>query len=410
MLLSRAWTLAWAPALLLCLALPLQAGEAPAADAAPVDSQDVGAEPARRGSLEVIVGLYMNDDHGDGNPFLDEKETVIEPVVVFDLNVTDDLAITITGSYDFVSSASIDRLSRYPEQSGASGDNYIGGDLAARYSITSDVRVSAHAGYSTEYDYDSFGTGGTLSVDLFQKQTTLELGLNAYFDTVRIIRFNGAENEGDDDRTSITLSLSWYQVLSPTLHASFGYSFTSQSGFLETAYNGVVLEDGSDPPNPLLDNNARGVEVAEELPDTRLRHALFAEIRKYFEGGTSISLWGRFYADDWGVVSATFEVRAYQWIVDDVLRLRVRYRYYVQSAADDFDEHFYVPPAQRAAFVATAERTQDSDLGDFDSHGVGIQLVWRFYGRNQLTLGGDYVLRSDGIDQLTGIIGYQLEF
>lgn len=391
----------------LLLALPCAAQEV-----APVESDDETAEapPGARGSVELIVGLYRNDDKGDGNPFLDEQETVIEPVVVFDLNVTDTVGITLTGSYDFVSSASIDRLSRYPEQSGASGDFYYGGDLAVRWQATDDLRLSAHAGYSIEYDYSSLGLGGTASLDLFQKNTTLAFGVNAYLDTVRIIRFDGSEDEGDDDRTSITLSLSWYQVLAPTLHGELGYSLTHQSGFLETAFNGVVLEDPSDPPNPLLDNFARGVEVAEELPDTRLRHAIHGELRKYFETGTAISLWGRFYADSWGIVSGTLELGLHQWLIQDVLRARLRYRYYVQSAADDYQERFFVPPGQRAAFLATTERTQDADLGAFDAHGVGLQLVWTVVPGHTFTLGADYTLRSDGIDQITGLFGYKLEF
>lgn len=391
----------------LLLALPAAAQEV-----APLESERPAAEapPGGRGSVELIVGLYHNDDHGDGNPFLDEQETVIEPVVVFDLNVTETVGLTFTGSYDFVSSASIDRLSRYPEQSGASGDNYIGGDLAVRWRATDDLRLSAHAGYSIEYDYDSLGLGGAASLDLFQKQTTLTLGVNTFLDTVRIIRFDGSEDEGDEDRTSVTLSLSWYQVLAPTLHGELGYSFTHQDGFLETAFNGVVLEDPSDPPNPLLDNFARGVEVAEELPDTRLRHAIHGELRKHFDTGTAVSVWGRFYADSWGIVSGTLELGLHQWIVQDVLRARLRYRYYVQSGADDWERRFFVPPGQRAAFLATAERTQDSDLAPFDAHGVGLQLVWTVVPGHHITLGADYTLRSDGIDQITALFGYKLEF
>src|SRR5688500_18654786 len=82
------------------------------------DEPAASAGEAGHGSIEARIGYYHNDD-GGGNPFLDETETVIEPIVILDYNVTDRLALTATLSYDLVSSASIDRLSRYPEQSGA---------------------------------------------------------------------------------------------------------------------------------------------------------------------------------------------------------------------------------------------------------------------------------------------------
>lgn len=156
---------------------------------------------------------------------------------------------------------------------------------------------------------------------------------------------------------------------------------------------------------------ARGVEVTEELPDTRLRQALFGEVRKMFPStGSAVSLWLRGYTDDWGIHSGTVELRFYQWLVDDVLRLRARYRFYLQTAADAYDDHFYVPPAQRAQFVLREERTQDSDLADFTSHMLGLQFTWHVHPRHAITVGGDYVLRSDGIDQILGVINYRWDF
>lgn len=387
---------------------PPETSGQPPATAEPGEGPKLGGKPGD-GFVEVRLGYYdSTDGRGDGNPFLDESLTVVEPVIVVGVNVTERLALQLKGSYDYVSSASIDRLSRYPEQSGASGDNYFGGDLSARYALTEAVRLGAHAGFGAEYDYQSFGVGGNVEWDLFEKTTTLSLGLNGYLDTVKVIRFDGAE-EGDEGRTTLTLNLGWYQILSPALHLSVGASFTRQSGFLETAYNGVVLEDPSDPANPLLDNQARGVEVAEELPDSRLRYALWGELRRHFTTGTAVGLGLRGYTDSWGITSGTVELQVHQWIVDDRLRARLRYRYYRQSAAIDFQDRFQVPPGARAAFLASEERTQDADLGDFDAHTIGLELTWKI-GRVSVDLGGDYVLRSDGIDQRIVSLGLRWDF
>ena len=81
------------------------------------------------GFVGFRIGVYHNDDDVEGNPFLDEELTVIEPILIFDYNVTDDTAFWGKLSYDYVSSASIDRLSRFRRQSGASGDYYFGLDV-----------------------------------------------------------------------------------------------------------------------------------------------------------------------------------------------------------------------------------------------------------------------------------------
>lgn len=368
--------------------------------------------PARpgHGSVEARIGYYHNDDSDESNPFLDEEETVIEPVLVFSYDATERVSLDATLSYDYVSSASIDRLSNFPDQSGASADNYYGFDLGVRFRATDDLRLGVTGGASFEYDYQSFRVGATAALDLFEKNTTLQLGVNTFLDSVDVIRWNGSEAEGSEGRTTVSITAAWYQVLTPTVHMDLGYTLTSQSGFLETAYNSVVLEDPSDAPNPLLENQARGVETNEELPDSRLRHALYGEVRKYFDTGTAIGFGGRFYADSWGIVSQAVELRVYQWIVPDVLRVRARYRFYVQTAADDYEERFLVPPAQRAAFIASEDRTQDSDLGAFSSHTVGLRVDWQVFTNHHLDVSVDYVLRSDGLDQLLLGLGWRWEF
>ena len=65
---------------------------------------------AGHGSVTFGLNYYQNSAHGDGNPFLDEALTDIEPVIIFDYNVTDRFSINGDLSYDYVSSASLKRL------------------------------------------------------------------------------------------------------------------------------------------------------------------------------------------------------------------------------------------------------------------------------------------------------------
>ncbi|MCA8974732.1 MAG: DUF3570 domain-containing protein [Planctomycetes bacterium] len=371
-------------------------------------TQDSTAENAKAslgeagtGSYEFRLSYYDNDDNGDGNPFLDESLSVIEPVVYFDLNVTDTFKVWSQLSVDVVSSASIERLRKYPQQSGASGDLYIGVDLGVTHQSTPEVQLGGNVHVSNEYDYNSLGLGAFLARDYDGHNTTLKATGSVYLDSLDVIRFNGV-NEGTDDRLALNGAIDWYQVINPRTHGEFGLGLTYQDGMLSTPYNAVVVLDPTDPPNNNLPNYDRGTEIAEVLPDTRFRGALHGRVRHAVSDHWALELGGRLYADDWGVVSSTLEPRAYTWLVQDRLRLRLRYRFYAQSAADGYGSSFLL--------TAPAIRTQDSDLGAFDAHTMGARLDWFDGGGWRVDVGGDYTLRSDGLDFLFLSIGSSRKF
>lgn len=374
-------------------------------------SQDGGPKPGGfelapgEAQLWTQLGYYDHaDDPGDGNPFLDEDLTVIEPVLVFESQVSEDWGYGITLSYDNVSSASIERLSNFPAQSGASGDYYAGADFASHHRLSPTESFDWHAGLSFEYDYLSIGAGAGYATTTPSTAVTDAYGLNLYFDTVDVIRFDGTQDEGTDTRLTLTGTWTRSQPLSRYWSGDLSTLLTVQSGFLETPYNAVVLEDPALAPNPNLDNNARGIEITEELPDTRIRAAVSPVARRWLSERSALELGGRLYADDWGIVSATLEPRFYYDLDPGQLRMRLRYRYYNQTEADDFGETF-LQAAGTPEF-----RTQDSDLGAFDSHTFGIRFdgldrrgapTWHF--------DLNYAIREDGLDHLYAAIGYRID-
>ena len=388
------------------------------------ESERSFSNEAGHGSVTFGLNYYQNDDNGDGNPFLDEALTDIEPVIIFDYNVTDRFSINGDLSYDYVSSASLKRLDGLGHQSGATGDYYYGANLGGAYKLNPDLRIGGSLSFSTEYDYDSIGLGSFVARDLNNKNTTLKLNLNAFQDSIDVIRWNGwqgvrwdglesSEESETDDRTTLSLTGNWYQIITPTTHSELGISATHQSGFLETAYNFVVMEyddPDHDPPSrtlgpdsfhPLardddlldLDEDITGQIYSEKLPDTRTRGSIFGRVRTSLSPATAVELGGRLYADSWGISSVTIEPRLYQWLIEDKLSARLRYRFYAQTAADDYSAHFYMEDPPK--FM-----TQDSDLGDFTANGAGIKFSWYVSETLRFDLSGDYILRSDGIDQV----------
>lgn len=360
------------------------------------------------GSIALQLGLYNHSDApGDGNPFLDEGLTVIEPVIIYDYDVSEKFGYGLELNYDLVSSASIERLASVPgsEESGASGDNYIGLDASFRHRLDSGGLFKWHVGASTEYDYTSIGLGGNYTWQPGGTDATVSIGLDAYQDSIDLILFNGTTApEGTDERTSATLTANWYQILSPTSHMQLGLAVAEQSGFLATPYNAVVLEDPGLPPNPLLDNLANGIEISEMLPDSRTRVALYGSYRKQTKPTRAWELGGRLYGDSWGVSSVTIEPRLVQELVADRLLLDLHYRFYMQSESKYFQDTFL------QAAPLDQFHTQDSDLGDFNTNTVGFGLRWLESTGGFFEFGLDYGVRSDGLDLFYGFIGWTRNF
>lgn len=356
--------------------------------------------------LSTQLGYYHHDDDLAGNPFLDEELTVIEPIIIWDSNVSKDFGYSVTFSYDNVSSASIDRLNQFPEQSGASGDYYFSLDYASRHHTGEGEWLGWLLGASVEYDYTSLHFGANYSDESDDKNATNGFALTGFYDTIDIIRYDGSQSEGTDTRLSLAGTYSLFQVLSPTWAGDLSATLSHQSGFLETAYNAVVLEDPSFPANPLLDNMAQGIEFTEELPDTRTRAALQYKARHYLGPGRAVEMGARLYGDDWGIYSVALEPRYFLPLSLNRLNLRLRYRYYTQTEADYYQDHF---PGTVAGDLPES-RTQDAELGDFDSHGLGARFDLTPGGRHEWFLDLNYALRSDDLDTYFASVGYSVSF
>jgi hypothetical protein len=343
------------------------------------------------GSLTTQLGFYRHADSiADGNPFIDEDLLVIEPILIFDHNVSDRWGYSLELAYDYVSSASIDRLSEFPEQSGASGDNYAGARFGSRHRLSATSAFDWHLGYSFEYDYRSLALGGGYSTWAPDDSWAESYSLDAYLDDVDLIRWNGVE-EGSDTRSSLALTWSRSQLLSPRWNGELAATLSYQTGFLSTPYNPVAIEDPTGPLETQLDVDFNGSVVPEALPDTRLRGAVTARARRYLGPGRAFEGIARLYADDWGIGSIALEPR-YLLPLSPRSQLSLGYRFYLQTAADDFSESFGPDIPEF--------RTQDPELADFDAHTLSAGLALGELAADPWLLGVSYTLRSDGLDAL----------
>lgn len=106
--------------------------------------------------------------------------------------------------------------------------------------------------------------------------------------------------------------------------------------------------------------------VAERVPDTRLRHALTARLRRAVGARWVVALDYRLYTDDWGVRGHTEKLEV---AVDlpQRLALRLQQRASLQGAADFYRERY----TQQDAYM-----TRDRRLSDNLSGQLGAALTW----------------------------------
>lgn len=346
---------------------------------------------ASRDYVRFAFNFYDQVDRG-GNPNLDEDMTVLEPMVLISKSLGERWTGTLKVQSDLISAASIEAGKRFPPglQSGASGDQYFGLEAGAFYAWSDQTRIGAAVSYSTEYDYDSVGGNVRWIYDTESRNDTFVAKAGAFYDTLDLIRFTGFQT-GTDTRVSFSAGLGWTHVLGPRTVGTVNWDITLQQGFLETPYNSVV---------------AAGTEVTEELPDDRLRNAFHVRVRHLILEDLAVEPGIGVYLDDWGANAFNVEVNFHWEAIPGILMVRPSYRYHTQT-----EVRYFVSPT---AAAIPADRTQDSDLAEFDSHTLGLKIIFLrvpFLGEDsELEVGFEYSLRSDNLDAFSVTFGYVLRW
>jgi hypothetical protein len=243
---------------------------------------------------------------------------------------------------------------------------------------------------SKEYDYLSLGGSATVSRDFNRRNTTVTLGLGMAQDTIDAVGGapaplsamaapgNLRPEQGETKQTYDVL-FGVTQVLSPNSLMQLSYSLSQSDGYLNDPYKLLSVVDANGDP----------VRYAYEArPDSRTKHALFAQYKRFVFDRDVLDLSARFLMDDWGISSQTLDL-TYRWNFTSSHYLEPHLRYYTQTEAD-----FY-----RAALFDGEERQRteasaDPRLGRFDALTVGLK-----YGQT-LRNGSEWNLRLEGYTQM----------
>ena len=371
------------------------AGVALACAAAPAVADD---------RAEVSTALFAEKrDGGKGGL------TVVHPQADFGIDLGRFVSLDAGYSADAVSGATstvyqVDAVSSATKFSDLRQEGTLSVGLHGRRS-----RLIVSGTFGTERDYLSRSVGGSASIDLPGRNTTVAIAYSHSFDQV-CDKDNGmatpqeavALTGGDPCRKKNGVSgkdlpgmTVWRDLSIDTAQATITQNLSPTMN-LQVAAFGQVLEGFQSNPYRRVRIGANSPQ--EHVPSTRDRWSLSARVNQYLPRlHAAVHFDARFYDDTWGVVGGDVEL-AYSQYVGKSLLLRFYARVYQQSAARFFKDAFYYQTESTAGEYFTGDR----ELSPVRNESFGAKLtlitlggdkpVWGLFDKLQLNLKGEALL------------------
>jgi Protein of unknown function (DUF3570) len=332
----------------------------PADEPSPTVEPSSGAHGGPAAHVSLETSGYSDTDH----------VSVLSPTVA--VGLADEVAgWSVNGHYlvDVVSTASVDIVStaspHWVEV------RHVGG---ASGSIAFDpITVGASAVVSKEPDYLSITGGVTLSIDLLEKNLTPYLAFSREQDS---IGRTDLPHEYWKSKHVTNLQLGLTAVLSRSTIGSVQLDGSFERGYLAKPYRYVPLfapgQGPSIPAGASIDdvNQLRlSLRPDEQVPNSRDRYALSGHLA-HRGGASTLRLDERLYADDWGLLAATSEIR---YILDVSRRLELwpHLRHHIQGAANFWQRAYEAIPGPDGSLGVPVFRAGDRELGPLQTIVVG---------------------------------------
>ncbi len=360
--------------------------------------------------IDILTSYYSQD--GDNAAVSGgigtEKLTDFTPTIVVSIPLNDDDVLTLDAgisSYTSASSSNINpfdgdhEADPFQASSGASrADLYT--NVTGSFSHSSDDRNRIWSGklsLSNEFDYSSFGFGGSYAWLFNEKNTELSINGNVYLDKWKLLypvelrSFAGQmgdDEDGEDERipwekitghtpynpsfngfndesrNSYSLGLGFSQILSKKLQGSLSLDLVRQDGLLSTPYHRIYF---GDKPDSFIENFQLADDV-ERLPGIRSKLAIGGRLNYYLNETFVARTYYRYFTDDWGINSHTASIEI-PIKISDKFTLYPSYRFYNQTAAD-----YFAPYEQHLS--TEKYYTSDYDLSKFSSNQYGFGVSY----------------------------------
>ncbi len=222
---------------------------------------------------------------------------------------------------------------------------------------------------SGEDDFISATLSASIAQDFNEKNTTVLLGINNEFDSLRPIGgapvpdsdYAAFDKDGTKTKDGLGVLLGLTQVMTRHWLTELNLSWDRFHGYLNDPYKITSVLDAA--------GNTLGY-VYESRPDERTRKSAYLENRVGWSN-VSAGLALRYMKDDWGIHSDTAQAHVHFSFADRQQYLEPSIRWYRQSAAD-----FYTPWLTEVQ-PATGFQASDSRLGAFHAFTYGVKYAYK---------------------------------
>lgn len=362
------------------------------------------APAAAEDRAEVSTALFAETrDGGKGGL------TVVHPQADFGIDLGRYVTLDASYAADAVSGATsviyqVDAVSSATTFSDLRHEGTLGIGFRGRRS-----RINFSATVGTERDYLTRQFGGSASVDLPGRNTTIALAYSHSFDQVCDLdngmlspqeakALTGADpcdkSNGlfGKDRPGVTL---WRDLSIDTAQVTLTQNLSPTMN-LQIALYGQILEGFQS--NPYRRVRVGPNSPQEHIPDTRDRWSVTARLNRYLPRLQAAAHFdARFYNDTWGVTAGDVEL-AYSQYLGRSLLVRLHARIYQQTAAKFFKDAFYYETESTAGEYFTGDR-ELSPVRNATFGGKltlitvgGDQPVWGLFDKLQVNAKADVLL------------------
>ena len=244
---------------------------------------------------------------------------------------------------------------------------------------------------SGEDDFISATLSASIAQDFNERNTTLLLGINNEFDSLKPIGgapvpdsdYAAFDKDGNKTKDGVGVLLGLTQVMTRHWLSELNLSWDRFHGYLNDPYKITSVLDAA--------GNTLGY-VYESRPDERTRKSAYLENRVGWSTG-SAGLALRYMQDDWGIHSDTAQAHVHFSFADRQQYLEPSMRWYRQSAAD-----FYTPWLTEAK-PASGFEASDSRLGAFHAFTYGVKYAYKLSSGAGLA-GSEFSVRLEYYQQI----------
>ena len=253
------------------------------------------------------------------------------------------------------------------------------------------THLSLSGKVSGEDDFISGTVGASIAQDFNDRNTTLLLGVNNEFDSLRPIGgapvpgsdYAAFDKDGNKTKDGFGVLVGLTQVMTRNWLSELNLSWDRFHGYLNDPYKITSVLDTA--------GNTLGY-VYESRPDERTRKSAYLENRVAWNNGSAgLSL--RYMQDDWGIHSDTAQAHVHFSFADRQQYLEPSIRWYRQSAAD-----FYMPWLTEQK-PATGFEASDSRLGAFHAFTYGLKYAYKLSSGAGLA-GSEFSVRLEYYQQI----------